>query len=131
VPEPSAAHGNGTAADVAAPAAPELGEVLRRARLHRGLSLRDVERRTEISNAHISQIEKGKIRRPEPALLFELAKAYELNYGLLAQWAGYVDANLPVDAELLDSFVKLFVGLDAAAQAAAFSYLEQLRADVR
>jgi HTH-type transcriptional regulator, competence development regulator len=131
VPERPAANGNGTAVNVASAAAPELGEVLRRARLHRGLSLRDVERRTEISNAHISQIEKGKIRRPEPALLFELAKAYGLNYGLLAQWAGYVDANLPVDAELLDAFVKLFVGLDASAQTVALDYLEELRGHVR
>jgi transcriptional regulator with XRE-family HTH domain len=128
VPERPAATRNGTEyVDVAAPAVPELGDVLRRARLHRGLSLRDVERRTEISNAHISQIEKGKIRRPEPAILFELAKAYDLNYALLAEWAGYIDANLPVDAGLLDSIVKLFVGLDAASQEDALRYLAHLR----
>lgn len=105
--------------------------MLRRARIHRELSLRDVERRTEISNAHISQIEKGRIRRPEPAILFELAKAYDLNYALLAEWAGYIDADLPVDAELLDSIVKLFVSLDATSQEEALRYLERLRSTPR
>jgi HTH-type transcriptional regulator, competence development regulator len=114
-------------AEAAAPAIPEIGEVLRRARLHRGLSLRDVERRTDISNAHISQIERGRIRRPEPAILFELAQTYDLNYGLLAEWAGYIDSELPIDADLLDSVVRLFVGLDASGQENALQYLEQLR----
>jgi transcriptional regulator with XRE-family HTH domain len=100
---------------------------LRRARMHQGLSLRDVERRTEIPNAHLSQIERGRIRRPDPAIVFELAQLYRLNYALVAEWAGYVDARLPIDAELLDFVVRTFVGLDAAAQEDALLYLKRLR----
>jgi transcriptional regulator with XRE-family HTH domain len=95
--------------------------------LHQGLSLRDVERRTEIPNAHLSQIERGRIRRPDPAIVFELARLYRLNYALVAEWAGYLDARLPVDAELLDAVVRLFVDLDATGQDEALRYLEHLR----
>jgi transcriptional regulator with XRE-family HTH domain len=101
--------------------------VLRRARLHQGLTLRDVEGRTQIPNAHLSQIELGRIRRPDPAIVFELAQVYGLNYALVAEWAGYVDSRLPVDADLLDLVVRTFVGLDAGEQERALAYLKGLR----
>jgi transcriptional regulator with XRE-family HTH domain len=114
-------------ADRAEPAEPQLGDVLRRARLHHQLSLRDVERRTEIPNAHLSQIERGRIRRPDPSIVFELAQLYRLNYALLAKWAGYVDARVPVDDHLLDAFVRLFASLDPPGQQEALRELERLR----
>ena len=48
-----------------------LASALRDARLSRGMSLREVERRTGIGNAHLSQLETGTIVRPEPALVWE------------------------------------------------------------
>ncbi len=114
-------------AEQSEPATPLLGDVLRRARVHQGLTLRDVERRTEIPNAHLSQIERGRIRRPDPAIVFELAQVYGLNYALLAEWAGYVESRLPIDAELLDFVVRTFVGLDAGEQEQALLYLKTLR----
>ena len=60
---------------MAAPPDETLGAVLRDARTRRGLSLRDVERRTGIRNAHLSQIETDTIAKPEMALLWELASA--------------------------------------------------------
>lgn len=65
-----------------------LGSVLRAARERRGMTLRDVERRTGISNAHVSQLETGTIARPELALLWELAELYELDFGRLLRLAG-------------------------------------------
>jgi hypothetical protein len=59
--------------------------------------------------------------------VFELAQVYGLNYALIAEWAGYVDARLPVDANLLDSVVRTFVGLDANEQEKALEYLKGLR----
>jgi transcriptional regulator with XRE-family HTH domain len=70
-------------------AEPRLGDVLRAARQERGLSLRDVERRTGIRNAHLSQLETGGIIRPEMALLWELAAAYELDFPELLRLAGH------------------------------------------
>jgi transcriptional regulator with XRE-family HTH domain len=68
--------------------------------LHRGYTLRDVEERTGILNAHLSQIEKGRIRRPDSALLWRLAELYSLDYGLLARWSGYTPAQPRGDADL-------------------------------
>ncbi len=66
-----------------------LGAVLRAARTGRGLSLRDVERRTGIRNAHLSQIETDTIAKPEMALLWELASLYELEFPRLLALAGH------------------------------------------
>jgi transcriptional regulator with XRE-family HTH domain len=54
----------------------EVGTVLAAARKERDWSLREVERRSGVPNAHISQIETGAIRSPELATLQPLAKAY-------------------------------------------------------
>lgn len=69
--------------------APTLAGRLRDARRDLGLSLRDVERRTGIRNAHLSQLETGTIAKPEMALLWELAALYELDFGELLELAGY------------------------------------------
>jgi HTH-type transcriptional regulator, competence development regulator len=70
-----------------------LGEVLKQARENSGLSLRDVERRTGIRNAHLSQIENGTITRPEMAILWELASLYGLDYTDLLRMAGHVQGG--------------------------------------
>jgi transcriptional regulator with XRE-family HTH domain len=70
------------------PERPTLATVLRDARRSRGLSLREVERRTGIGNAHLSQLETGTIARPEPALIWELAVLYELDFAELLALAG-------------------------------------------
>ena len=54
-----------------------LGGVLRRARADHGWTLREVEGRSGIRNAHLSQIESGAIERPDTALLWTLAGLYE------------------------------------------------------
>jgi transcriptional regulator with XRE-family HTH domain len=116
--------GNGQQSDAAAPV---LGEILKRARRHHEFSLRDVERRTRIPNAHLSQIERGVIRRPDPAIVFELASLYHLDFALLAQWAGYVGEGREVAPGLLESLVRAFSELDPPAQAEALKLLEELR----
>jgi transcriptional regulator with XRE-family HTH domain len=68
---------------------PTLGSVLREARRGRGMSLRDVERRTGIGNAHLSQLETGTIARPEPALIWDLAVLYDLDFSELLELAGH------------------------------------------
>ena len=68
---------------------PPVGGVLRRARKHKQLSLREVERRIGRSNAYLSQVERGLIRQPDPVVLLELAELYKLNFMTLATWAGW------------------------------------------
>ncbi len=67
---------------------PAVGRVLRHARQHRGLSLREVERITGRSNAYLSQVERGLIKKPDPLVLLELADLYRLDFDSLAEWAG-------------------------------------------
>ena len=74
-------------------ASPSVGTVLRRARRHWQLSLREVERRIGRSNAYLSQVERGLIRQPDPVVLLELAELYKLNFVTLATWAGWASAE--------------------------------------
>ena len=69
---------------------PPVGHVLRRARKHRQLSLREVERRIGRSNAYLSQVERGLIKQPDLVVLLELAELYGLNFTTLATWAHWV-----------------------------------------
>lgn len=74
-------------------ATPQVGGVLRRARLHRRLSLREVERRIGRSNAYLSQVERGLIKQPDPIVLLQLAELYGLDFETLAAWADWVPTN--------------------------------------
>jgi transcriptional regulator with XRE-family HTH domain len=67
----------------------QLGKILSAARERKGLSLRDVERETGVSNAYLSQLENEKIRAPSPNVLHKLAGIYEVPYAVLMIQAGY------------------------------------------
>lgn len=67
-----------------------LGKRLVEARRGLGWSLREVERRTGIHNAHLSQIEKGTIERPDAHVLWLLASVYELDPQELLRLAGHI-----------------------------------------
>jgi transcriptional regulator with XRE-family HTH domain len=70
----------------------ELGALLADLRAARGLSLRDVEEATgkAVSNAYLSQLEHGKIKRPSPNVLHSLAEVYVVPYEALMEKAGYL-----------------------------------------
>jgi transcriptional regulator with XRE-family HTH domain len=70
-----------------------LGHVLKDARVKHEMSLRDVERRTGIRNAHLSQIENGTITKPEMAMLWDLASLYGIDYTELLRRAGHVQGK--------------------------------------
>lgn len=69
-----------------------LGRKLAAARADHKWSLREVERRTGVHNAHISQIETGAIERPAPNVLWALASVYGLDLGELIRMSGHVEA---------------------------------------
>ena len=70
----------------------ELGALLGDLRKAKGLSLREVEEAADgmISNAYLSQLENGKIRRPSPNVLHSLALVYAVPYEALMEKAGYL-----------------------------------------
>jgi HTH-type transcriptional regulator, competence development regulator len=74
--------------------AKRLGEELRRLRKAKnggeGVSLRDVEKETKISNAYLSLIENGDIESPSPRRLHKLADYYGVPYEALMFLAGYM-----------------------------------------
>jgi HTH-type transcriptional regulator, competence development regulator len=69
-----------------------LGGLLADLRTAKGLSLRQVEEATDraVSNAYLSQLEKGKIRKPSPHVLHVLAAVYAVPYEALMEKAGYL-----------------------------------------
>ena len=67
------------------------GSYLRALRRGRGLSLKQVEREAGVSNAYLSQIERGLRRPPHPDILKRLAKVYEVFVNDLLIAAGYVE----------------------------------------
>ena len=69
-----------------------LGGLLADLRAAKGFSLRQVEEATDraVSNAYLSQLEKGKIRKPSPHVLHHLAAVYAVPYEALMEKAGYL-----------------------------------------
>src|SRR5712691_11239172 len=66
-----------------------LGTFLASLRQRKNLTLRDVERDIGVSNAYVSQLEKGKIKAPSPVVLNKLAELYGVKYAVLMKEAGY------------------------------------------
>jgi transcriptional regulator with XRE-family HTH domain len=69
----------------------ELGQYLWDLRQAAGIkSIRDAEDLSGVSNAYISQIETGKIKKPSPDILSKLAEAYKAPYETLMEMAGHI-----------------------------------------
>lgn len=69
-----------------------LGTLLADLRAAKRLSLREVEEATgrTVSNAYLSQLENGKIGKPSPNVLHDLADVYGVPYETLMERAGYL-----------------------------------------
>ena len=76
-----------------------IGQMLKR--LRGDTSLRGVQRLTGVSNAYLSQIEKG-IRHPGPKLLRRLAALYGVGVHELLRKAGYLDREEEGDEPEVD-----------------------------
>ncbi len=70
----------------------ELGGVISDLRKAKGLSLREVEEATgkAVSNAYLSQLENGRIKKPSPNVLHSLSEVYSVPYEALMEKAGYL-----------------------------------------
>jgi transcriptional regulator with XRE-family HTH domain len=112
------------------PAPATLGSVLRAARGDAGLSLREVERRTGLSNAHLSQIETDTIAKPEMSILWELAALYELDFGRLLALSGHAGEGETSGRQRQRMTVALraMSELSPREQADALRYMAELKA---
>jgi transcriptional regulator with XRE-family HTH domain len=68
-----------------------LASYLRNIRKQRGLSLKKVEKAAGVSNAYLSQLERGRRNPPHPDILKKLAKVYEVPVAELLSAAGFLE----------------------------------------
>ena len=71
-----------------------LGALLRAERLARGLSLRELSARTGVSNAYLSELERG-LHEPSLSVLRAIAAALETPLGPILVRAGVLDDGEP------------------------------------
>jgi transcriptional regulator with XRE-family HTH domain len=69
-----------------------LGAAIRAERVTAGLSLRDLAERTKVSNAYLSQIERG-LHEPSISVLSAIAGALDVSLEALLARAGVLDAG--------------------------------------
>jgi transcriptional regulator with XRE-family HTH domain len=65
------------------------GEYFKALRESKGMTLRDVEKKADVSNAYLSQLESGKIKQPSPLTLHKLSKLFDVSYEILMEKVGY------------------------------------------
>lgn len=87
----SAARYRANVGDLTAMPPKKFGEHLKGLRKSVGLTLRQVEEKTNraVKNGYLSQIESGLINKPSPAILWELSMVYGVDYGDLLTRAGH------------------------------------------
>ena len=84
-----------------------LGAYLKRIRLQQGLSLKDVYKKTGISDSKLSRIENGaNVSETAPSILQGLSKLYNINLIELYRMAGCLDE------EALSSYERVFKNVD-------------------
>lgn len=67
------------------------GSYLKQLRRAKGLSLKQVEGAAQVSNAYVSQIERGIRKPPHPEILKRLARTYDVPVEELLEAAGYLE----------------------------------------
>ncbi len=107
------------------------GAYLKQLRETQGLSLRDVQSKTEISNAFLSQIESGKVKNPSPIMLHKLSTLYRVPYEDLMERAGYPAATTKTQAQGAQSKFHRFGDITHEEEEQLLDYLGFLRSRSR
>lgn len=102
----------------------DLARRLSQLRKLKGASLRDVEAETGISNAYLSQLERGVAAQPAPEKLRRLADFYGIPYETLLSAAGYLD-QLPATPSFIGATAEPMPPLLDAISTANLSEEEQ------
>lgn len=79
--------------------ASDFGAYLKKIRKEKKLTIRQLELYSKVSNAYISQIERGERGVPSPDILKKLSKPLGVNYEELMQKAGHLPEGITVDKE--------------------------------
>ena len=107
----------------------ELARLLADLRTASGLTLRQVEEATEhaVSNAYLSQLEKGKVGKPSPSVLHSLATVYRVSYEALMEKAGYLPSKERVHKRRRRAATFALADLSGDEEAALMKYLAFIR----
>lgn len=103
----------------------ELGVYLKKVRKMKNLTLRGVEKMCcgKISNAYLSQIENGHVKKPSPNILFLLAEIYGDNYERLMDLSGYTSCR---GSEELKPTPNIFMNLSKEDEEKLIEYMNFL-----
>jgi len=80
-----------------------LGELLKVGREGQGFTLRQVEEATGVSNAYLSQLENGKIKRPSANVLYKLAQIYKMTLDELLKASGMIVVKQPPEVVVVNN----------------------------
>lgn len=70
-----------------------IGDRLRELRESNGWSLREVATKAGVNHGYLSQLERGDVSQPAPAMLHKLSEGYDEPFGVLMRWAGYIEED--------------------------------------
>jgi transcriptional regulator with XRE-family HTH domain len=105
-----------------------LGAAIRAERVTAGLSLRDLAERTKVSNAYLSQIERG-LHEPSLSVLGAIARALDVPLEALLARAGVLDAGQGGRALVRDTEAAI-IGDPELSEAQRFALLSVYRSFV-
>jgi transcriptional regulator with XRE-family HTH domain len=99
-----------------------LGETLKSAREKEGFTLKQVEEKIGQSNAYLSMLENGKIKKPSANVLYKLSCVYKIDLDVLLIAAGIITEH---------QSIKNTIGyvLTPEEEKQLLSYLRWLRSD--
>jgi transcriptional regulator with XRE-family HTH domain len=84
----------------------KLGVFIRKWRKIRGLTLKELGKKVDLSHPYLSQIETSNRDAPSPEILEKIAKALNIDYGDLMLLAGYWDENDYLEPKTIDEIMK-------------------------
>ena len=105
----------------------KLGDFFRNLRKKKGVSLRDIEKATNISNAYLSQLENDRIKNPSPKIVNKLANYYEVSYSKLLELVGCQAADNDDDMKPKFRKNELFDDISETKNEKLIEYLQFLR----
>lgn len=104
-----------------------LGQVLKNQREIKGLSLRQVELLTKVSNAYLSQLENDKIKSPSVNILYKLSDFYNVEFNVLLEVAGIAKKKVSSNERSISSFALSSENLTEGEEHELIKYLKFLR----
>lgn len=103
------------------------GEYFKALRKSKGLTLRDVEKEIDISNAYLSQLETGKVKQPSPINLYKLSELYEVSYELLLEKVGYPVPKTTIETKTKNTVYKRLGKISEDEEIELLNYLSFIR----